>query len=1397
MAALQISPLEPYNPSQPFEKWLEDLDEYILASLGENISDVRKRAILGSTIGLETKKVINNFAPDQKDTFAHLVTALKNHYNTQTNDVIERHVFNTMTQNQNENIDGFVTRLRTQASKCNYKVPSVTRTVVVPGVENPVDVNVEFKDLTDDLIRDRIVVGLRDQGTRSKLLREANLTLDRTLTFVRSHEIADEQLQKLSAAGMEISAVKKNKKQNSKKPQIDRENTSRRSSVEKSSSSKRKQCGFCGTTHPPAECPAWGKKCPHCKKKGHFLEMCYTKKNEEEMMRKKSRKVNSVGGQESSEEQSSEESNESSDDEVNELFIGAIKVQEVAEDPARIKQWIEPILINQTKVQCKIDTGAECNVISLEKYNLIPGSKKIQSTSTVLRAYGGKRLPTVGKVTLDCAFKKAKHTAQFFIINKDVNTILGLDSSFKLGFVDPKKAERVHEIKENPMKVPSSTKRVVDKYDDVFDTSKLGEIKGGESTITLKEDYAPVQVPLRKIPFSIKDRVIKEIKRMEDLGVIVKCEEPTEWVSALTIVEEPKKLRLCLDPKQLNKYVMRQHTCLPTPEETIAKIEGSTVFSHLDLKHGYWQLPLTQEASMMTAFLTPIGRYRFLRMPFGLKSANEIFQDRMTKAFEGIEGIIVMFDDILVHAKTTEEHDRILDQCLARCQEMGVKLNPDKCKFNVDAVKYIGNIITKHGVKADPDKVTAIVDMLPPEDKKAAQRFLGMVTYLGKYIPNLSEVTAPIRQLLHKDNAFVWTHEQQEAFNKIKKELLSDRVLAYYDPKADIEIHADASRSGLGACIIQNNRPVAFASRSLTPVEKHYAQIEKELLSIVFAFERFYQYVYGKEALLYTDHKPLIPLLKRSIHESPVRIQRLMLRLQRYSFTAAFKRGKYHVIPDTLSRSATKCDVTESEKELQEECELVVHAVVSHKCTTTMQERIVEETDKDCGLSLLKQFITSGWPDNKLDCPDEVLEYFQLREEFSVFENMVMFRDRIVIPKSLRPELLDRIHEGHQGKVKCKALAKTSVYWRGMGRDIESMVESCVQCLEHQNFSCKQTLISHEVPDRPFQKVAADILEVNGNKYNLIVDYFSKWIECLRMPPNPRSKDIINHCKDVFVRFGFPEVLMSDRDPLYKSAEVSEFCEHHGIEKQFSSSRYAQSNGQVERAVQTVKKLIKKCESDKSDISIALLQYHNTPLSTSVASPAKLVFNRNLKSRLPCINSNLSNENDRLNKIALENRQISTQKYYNKNVKPRKSEIVYKPGENVVFRDSLADRNWKQARIVKNDGNPRSYDIVTGNKRILNRNVKMLLPDKTGRHLPSEREDIQNTHSPEESMRGASVAPEPVSVDTPPQQAPVDLPSPIPPSARPPEPRISKPTQSSGTRTSARLRNKPSISYKV
>lgn len=395
----------------------------------------------------------------------------------------------------------------------------------------------------------------------------------------------------------------------------------------------------------------------------------------------------------------------------------------------------------------------------------------------------------------------------------------------------------------------------------------------------------------------------------------------------------------------------------------------------------------------------------------------------MMQALEGLEGVIVIFDDILIHAESETQYNERLEACLKRCQDMGIALNPDKCKFLVEEVKYIGHIISKEGLRPDPDKVKDIINMPPPSDKKAAQRLLGMVKYLGSYIDNLSEITSPIRQLLHKHTDFVWIHEQEAALKKIKEVLTGDCVLAFYNSGEDVEVHADASSSGLGAALLQNDMPVAYASRSLTPTEKYYAQIEKELLSVVFTLERFNQYVYGKHITVFTDHKPLIPLMKKRIHDSPARIQRLMLRLQRYDITMVFRRGKDHIIPDTLSRAPVEKELTSSEKSLSRECELVVHAVVDNiNSSPNMKDRIKYESAKDDVLSNIMHFIETGWPKSKNECDERVLIYWRLRHELVSFQGMVLFHDRIVIPYSLQSEILSRIHAGHQGRVKCKNL---------------------------------------------------------------------------------------------------------------------------------------------------------------------------------------------------------------------------------------------------------------------------------------------------------------------------------------------------------------------------------------
>jgi hypothetical protein len=305
---------------------------------------------------------------------------------------------------------------------------------------------------------------------------------------------------------------------------------------------------------------------------------------------------------------------------------------------------------------------------------------------------------------------------------------------------------------------------------------------------------------------------------MEKQGVIRKVDRPTDWVNSIAIVEKPGtgRLRICLDPKHLNGAIRREHFQLPTVEEIASRVSGEKVFSKLDARHGYWQIPLDEPSQLLTTFSTPFGRYCFTRMPFGIKSAQEVFQKRISQHLDDLEGVATEIDDILIWGSDEQEHDARLEATLQRCEEINLTLNVDKCKFNVNEVSYCGHNFTKDGVKPDESKIKAIQDMPTPSSKKEIERLLGTVNYLAKFVPNLATITAPIRELLKKDIEFYWSHEQTKAFDEIKEILTQQPVLKFFDPTKPVIVRCDALQNGLGAVLIQEEQPIAYASRSMT-----------------------------------------------------------------------------------------------------------------------------------------------------------------------------------------------------------------------------------------------------------------------------------------------------------------------------------------------------------------------------------------------------------------------------------------------------------------------------------------------------------------------------------------------------------------------------------------------------
>ena len=420
----------------------------------------------------------------------------------------------------------------------------------------------------------------------------------------------------------------------------------------------------------------------------------------------------------------------------------------------------------------------------------------------------------------------------------------------------------------------------------------------------------------------------------------------------------------------------------------------------MDAKNGFWQVQLDKPSSLLTTFNTPFGRYRWLRLPFGIKTAPEEYQRRIHESLQGLKGIEDIVDDILcvgegdTYESAVKDHDRNLIALLERCRERNIKLNPKKLQLIKQEVPYIGHVLTPDGLKPDPSKVKAIVAMPTPSDKKALQRLLGMITYLGKFLPNLSDVTKPLRRLLDKDVQWHWNDTHAKSWKQVKQLITREVVLKYFDPSKEVTLQCDASKSGLGAVILQEGQPIAFSSRALTSNERNYAQIEKELLSIVHGCTRFDQYVYGRPITVQTDHKPLESIFKKSLLSAPKRLQRMLLQLQRYSLNIVYKPGKELFIADTLSRAflPNKPSTEELKSEVlsvQQEEYLIksIEEISMVEFLPITSERLVDlrrKTELDEGLQQLKHITKIGWPETKEEVPSEIRRYFDFKEELSI-----------------------------------------------------------------------------------------------------------------------------------------------------------------------------------------------------------------------------------------------------------------------------------------------------------------------------------------------------------------------------------------------------------------------------
>ena len=418
-----------------------------------------------------------------------------------------------------------------------------------------------------------------------------------------------------------------------------------------------------------------------------------------------------------------------------------------------------------------------------------------------------------------------------------------------------------------------------------------------------------------------------------------------------------------------------------------------------------------------------------------------------------------------VEEQAAQDHDKNLHMFLPRCIERNIHLNPAKTRLRLPEVPFIGHVATADGLCVDPKKVRAIAEMPPPKDVTAVQRLLGLVQYLSKFLPRLSDMTKPLRELTQKDVAWVWGPPQDQALEKLKIAVASTPVLKYYNLQEEVTLQCDASQAGLGAALLQNGQPVAYTSRALTPTETRYAQIEKELLAIVFACEHFEPYIYGRDTVrVETDHQPLETIVQKPLHSSPSRLQRMLLRLQKFSLQVKYKRGKEMYLADTLSRAYVggvhACDFAQGLEKVDHSGALAV--------PPAQLQRIKDIATSDPVMTALRDTIRMGWPPTKSAVPEIVHPYFDIRDELIIQGDLVFKGAQLVIPVPLRKEMLSMAHASHIGVEGCIRRARETMYWPRISTEMKEYIAKCDICMSHRAMPGKEPIMQHEFAARPW-----------------------------------------------------------------------------------------------------------------------------------------------------------------------------------------------------------------------------------------------------------------------------------------------------------------------------------------
>ena len=1242
-----------------FDEYLERFDIYVETW---DIPTTKKVVTFLQEVGPEAYKLIRSLClPDKpaSKSFDALVEILRSQLVPRTSAIVARFRFHSYRQQEGQTISAYIAELKRLSRHC------------------------QFQQL-DEHLRDRLVCGLSSDRIQRRLLQEGDsLTWQRAHDLAIAAETASSDVQALSGPGdspHQVGAVSagadrgwraqlapprvgiqqpRGKAGGVGQRQHGREQTQRLQGNRPAARGNIDQrgCFRCGAEHSGFECPHQQATCFKCGKRGHIRRAC------------RSRLVHCL------------EDREPTEDEGELRASSPNLVQSVNGVVGKRPPLHATVFIGKQPLTMEVDTGASVSLVSETQWRLLSPGTRLHHCNQRLATYTGESLPVLGMANVMVQYGAQTAQLPLIVVQGSGPTLLGRNWLGPEGLVlDWPKLLNVHAIKQH-----DSLEKVLHDHKEVFGDD-MGCITDVKVSLSLKEGSVPKRAKCRVVPYAMKGKVEDALNSMQERSVI----EPvtySEWASPIVCVPKPDgSVRVCGDFKgTVNPQLNIDQYPLPCPQDLFATLANGDKFTKLDMSRCFEQLELDDASKDLTVITTVKGLMRYNRVPYGIASAPALCQYTMESILAGIPGCVVFVDDILLTAKDDSQHLERLAAVLGRLQARGCRLNRAKCSFMMEEVVYLGHRVSRAGIRPTSEKVEAVQATPVPTSAPQLASFMGLVQYYGKFVPALADTAAPLFALLKKGAEWKWTAVEDHAFNHIKQMLTEAPVLTHYNVDMPLRLDCDASGQALGVVLshetASGENPIAYASRTLTDVERRYSQLDREALCLVWGVKHFSKYLFGREFVLQTDCKPLQGIFGDRVEipqMASARWQRWAVFLAQYRYQLKVRRTQDHKNADALSRMPT--GVVSAPP--------VPLLFLDAEGPILLSEDVAAETRRDSELAGLLSAVKAGlWP-------EESMGPFQaLKGHLHTQGDCIMWGSRVIIPRVLQAKVLRELHRTHLGSTKMKQLGRRYVWWPGFDAAVENLTRGCEQCVEKRAAPPTAPVMSWPNTGEPWQRLHGDFATIEGHTVFLVVDSYSKWIEASPMAHTGAHKTA-RELRGMFARFGLPHEFVSDNGPPFQSREFVEFLRSNAVKPVRVAPYHPASNGQAERAVRIIKNGMKATRTSGDTFSDRLLRvlamYRTTPLADG-RTPAELLLGRRSRTRLDLLTPSDQTVTRRHHQSLLADSQL-----------PRHQE------GDLVWARSFSGPKWRKGRVVTQSG-PVSYQVDVGTTELWHRHVNQLL----------------------------------------------------------------------------------------